>query len=69
MHMGEKIRAARFSKRWSQVELSRRSHVSRWILSMVERGYRLPTSTELRRLGRVLKIKLDGAKGHNLHGR
>ncbi len=60
MHMGEKIRAARFSKRWSQVELSRRSGVSRWILSMVEREYRLPTSTELRRLGRVLKIKLDG---------
>ncbi len=60
MHMGEKIRAARFSKRWSQVELSRRSGISRWVLCMVERGYRLPDSTELRRLGRALNIKLDG---------
>ena len=60
MTLGEKIKALREERRWTQQELARRAHVRPALLSELESGKKTDTTgSVLRRLARTLGVTMD----------
>jgi len=60
MTLGEKVKALRVARGWSQNELSRRAHVRQALLSELELGKKEDTTGRvLRRLARALNVSVD----------
>jgi transcriptional regulator with XRE-family HTH domain len=55
--LGQTIHANRIKQGFSQEELSRRSGISRYYISSIERGAKNVTVTVLRKLATVLDLK------------
>lgn len=59
MKTGTHIRAKRAARRCSQLRLAKLSGLSRYVLSLIENGYRKPTKAELRKIKTALSAHKD----------
>jgi transcriptional regulator with XRE-family HTH domain len=57
--LGEKIKILRKQSRMTLQELSDRSHVSKSLLSQIERGISVPTVTKLQKIAQALRLNMS----------
>lgn len=57
--LGQRIRAQRLARHWTQAELARRCELHRTFIGSVERGERNISILNLRHLARVLRVPLS----------
>lgn len=57
--LGEKIKFLRKQSRMTLQELSDRSHVSKSLLSQIERGNSVPTVTKLQKIAQALRLNMS----------
>lgn len=60
MYIINTIRARRFEKGWTQLELAEKSGVSQPTISQIERGdRRYPTHENIKKIARALEISME----------
>jgi transcriptional regulator with XRE-family HTH domain len=64
MTLGEKLKALRLERRYTQDELAQKARISQGLIARIERGQvKDPSSGVLRRLARVLGCSMDYLAG------